>query len=349
MPRRYIQKGLEVVGPSQASFGKRQWILSRGNCLYRLFALGDTPGAERKNALQLRILEWSPYAHPGSYVVWHDDKAQVWLWDEAARLEVAQGIKGAAALAPIPETLLQPRPEADGLRLLPCVAGVDAQLWGDGILLASRWWAASPSGFAWTQFLLANDLGPETKMLEPCPKITWRNIPWALPAAKANALGLRHESLWISLVFAVLAFCLVWQLVGIWKWQKSSEVVAGRLVKLNQEVLPLREARKQAVSDKQAAERLADLAAYPAQLQLLAAVTEIITENKADLVEWNYDIGRLSFTLQGNGLDPRIFVAACQNRAIFQDVTAERGSKSEQLIMSMTVLKPAPATGGLPR
>ena len=50
--------------------------------------------------------------------------AQVWIWDEAERSLAAEE-NGVVKALVMPETLLQPAPEKNAIRLVSCAHGVD--------------------------------------------------------------------------------------------------------------------------------------------------------------------------------------------------------------------------------
>ena len=91
LPRRYLQADKKVIPPENRNIGAKQWVVGRDLCVYRLFHLPDVPGTERKSAIDIHIRQWSPFADTGSYVVWKDDIAQVWIWDEYKR-SIAAGL-----------------------------------------------------------------------------------------------------------------------------------------------------------------------------------------------------------------------------------------------------------------
>jgi hypothetical protein len=304
--------------------------------MYRVFVLGDIPPAERNSALNLRIRQWSPFAETGHYAVWRNETAQVWIWDEAKRRESSEAF-GVNVSHIFPETVLREQLENhESLRIVSCIEGLEAQVWKNGVLAGSRWWAELPHPDEWKRFLLAHDLNPA--MLPPVfEEIPWLDRPWGKPSEIALILSLRHERLWVSIVAAVFAFLLIWDGITIWRWRHEGKVMAERIAALTQEAEPLLEARTEATKYKESAERLISLVSYPAQLQLMADVAEKFPRKDVLLVEWRYNQGNLTFTLESEKPDPRYYVETYQKLPGFKDVSAEPGQRPNQLEVKMVV------------
>ncbi len=336
-PRRYLHDRNEIYHPPGNSLGQRQWILSRSLCLYRVFVMGDIPSDERKNALKVRIRQWSPFADTGNYVIWQEETAQVWIWDESARGNAA-GKANADVSRTFPETVFYPKPERDELRLISCMEGMDAQIWKHGILTASHWWPDGPFPEAWSRFLTAHDLNPA--MAVPAPEnIPWIAHPWGRNTGEHSFSNLPHERLWVLAAMMLFAFLLIWQSVSLWRWHEAENVLESRIAALTQEVEPLLEARNQATKYKAAAERLISLVSGPTQLALMAAVAEKLPPKSVFLAEWHYNQDNLSFVLQGANLDPRYYVETYQKLPYFKEVSAERGQAADQLTVKMKIEK----------
>ncbi len=314
--------------------GPKQWIIARSLCLYRIFVLGDIPSGERKSALNLRIRQWSPFPETGRYVVWNGESAHVWIWDEVEQREAAR--KSGATSRVFPETVMRGAPDRDTLRILSCTEGIEAQIWRQGRLAASRWWAEGPPHEEWPRFLAAHDLNPNTDIPEP-EDTPLLDRPWGQSADGNPLLNLGIQRLCVFAVMAVLTFVLIWQGISVWRWQQAQGALADRIAALTEEAEPLLEARTRATRDRKVAERLLSLVSHPAQLELMAAVAEKLPRRKVFLAEWHYNQGNLSFTLEGKNPDPRYYVGTYQKMPHFKEVTAERGREQSQLVVRMKV------------
>ncbi|MEM7020556.1 MAG: hypothetical protein AAF512_24840, partial [Pseudomonadota bacterium] len=150
VPRRYLHNSAGVIQPTQGK-GLREWVVSREFCYYRLFDLRNVDTGRQESALAVKIRQWSPFVDYGSYAVWHNGYAQVWVWDKAEQ-EAAlsdQSIKQAFFM---PETVLQQKTE-NGARLVECLEGIEGQVWREGALVGSRWWPTPPPVKTWQRFL----------------------------------------------------------------------------------------------------------------------------------------------------------------------------------------------------
>jgi hypothetical protein len=235
-----------------------------------------------------------------------------------------------------PETDLQPRPAKDGLRLIACQDGMEAQIWKEGELAASRWWVGHPPADEWARFLVANDLSPEIQSLEP-QKLPWLDRPWGGSPFGLKGLNLGQERTWVYLALAVFCFFFFREVATIWKYRQAEAALEEKVHEMTAEVEPRLKARAKALEELPAMKELLALNPYPTQLELMAAVAEKFPSEETLLFEWNYNKGHLTFTIQGKDLDLRYFVQAYQDNPLFSDVTVEKGRDPGQLAVEMKV------------
>lgn len=333
-PRRYLQTRSEVQLPSGKT-GRKQWVVARSLCFYQVFVMGDVPPSERREALNVRIREWSPFSETGRYVVWRDETAMVWIWDDHEMRQKAQALKVPGTKA-VPEPLLWGLPEGDGLRVLKCLEGIEAQMWKGEVMTTSRWWAKSPPAEEWSRFMLALDLNP-TEPFKDASELVLLDRPWAATSEGTFVLNLRYEASIVSMGLLVFAFFLVWHVTGIVRWHGAIGALDQRITTLSRQVEPLLNARTCALDYRQKAGRLLSVASYPSQMELMAAVAGKFPYPGVVLMEWHYNRGHLSLVLQGNNLDPSYIVSAYEELAFFGDVIAERGQKPDRLDVKMVV------------
>ena len=326
-----------VIPPVNKNRGPRQWIVGRDHCLYQLFPMSDMPPAERKSAVDVAIRQWSPFADSGTCVVWHEDMAQVWIWDEAERRKAAAE-NGVVKAQAIPETLLQPVPNQDGVRLVSCGHGVEGQIWKHGVLAASHWWPLQPDRDNWIRFLLSSDYDPGMTIMEP-EKCPFLDKPWGRSSTLSRTFLQFQEKRLVAAIFFVLSFVMIWQLVSLWKWQDYRNDLQEQVGVLTSQVQPLLTSRGQALEDRRVAEELLSLSAYPTMLELWAVMIERQVGKDVRMIDWHYSEGKLSFTLQGKNMDPRFNVKAFQEHPFFTGVTVEKGRNPMELTVSMSVEK----------
>lgn len=331
--QRYLHKRQEVIEPNTKS-GKREWIVARSLCFYRLFDLTTIPAARRSEALKLKIRQWTPLTQYANYIVWQGALAQVWIWDEKIQVEQQQEFKIKSAYA-IPETLLHPKQE-EGAQLIQCMEGIEAQYWQDDILKHSRWWPTEPSLKQWADFQRTCSLAINTEIPQPMASALL-NKPWGYHRTSINTIALQQESLWVLLGLAVFVIALAWYGVTIFKWQQAITQIEQQIETLSSDATPILTAKTKAMQGKQAVDKLVKLNPYPHQLDLMGAVVKNLPSNNVRLIAWKYELSRLSFTVEGDSLDPRKYVKAYEKMGLFDNVKTENTRKNNQLSIIMQV------------
>ena len=113
-------------------------------------------------------------------MVWQGDAALAVAWDRVVVDRLLSSAGGSRSIALWPETFLREPPSQDGLRVLQCLEGVEAQLWHRASLQASRWWPQRPDALdaqTWLHSLGTNaGAGSALPALSPA---AWRRRPWA--------------------------------------------------------------------------------------------------------------------------------------------------------------------------
>lgn len=332
-PQRYLQKRHEVVTPKTKRH--RDWVISRSLCYYRLFSLTDIPAARRDSVLQLKIEQFSPFKDYASYIVWQGGQAQVWIWDNQQQqtLAMESGIKKTACL---PETLLQKRCYQNTQQLLQCLEGFEGQVWKDGVLIGSHWWAQIPDETQWANFQRAHSLPAIDGVPDPIDEPLLKR-PWGRSKKHFSRFRLYQERIWITLGAAIFSVVISWQLVSIWKLQQAIEPLQTEIDQLSEDIAPILSARNQAVADKQQVEKIRALALYPSQLELMTLVAEKLPRGNAKLIEWDYQTGELRFTIETSRVDHTFYVSTFQAIPLFSEVKAEAGRQSNQIVISLRI------------
>lgn len=331
--QRYLHQRQQVIEPKNKT-GKREWIIARSLCFYRLFDLTTIPAARRSEALKLKIRQWTPLPQYANYIVWQDAIAQVWIWDAQLQTETQQALNLKSAYA-IPETLIRPKLE-EGIQLVQCVEGVEAQYWQDGILKHSRWWSTEPSLKQWIDFQRICSLDIDTEIPQPLNSQLAAK-PWGYHRTSLNTLALQQESLWILLGLAIFIMTFAWYSVTIFKWQQAISQVEQEIEALNNDATPILTAKTQAIQNKQRVDKLINLNPYPYQLDLMGKIVENLPANQIQFITWRYELGKLYFTIEGDNLDPRQYVKAYEKVNWFESVKTENTYKTNQLVVSMQV------------
>lgn len=348
--RRYLQKRHELIAPPGGKKSRGEWVVARSLCHYQLFDLTDIPASRRDNVLQLKMKQWSPFSDYGSYHVWQGSQVQVWIWDKQKQQQLVTEA-GIAKVLVMPETVLRPRappsqpgsPSITGIatvQLIDCLEGVEGQIWKHGLLIGSRWWPQLPSSIEWDQLQRTHGL-PALPEISSVLQLPLLDRPWGRHKAKGSKLTAVHEQLAVMVGAGILTVLLSWQLVGILKWRQALVQRQAEISELTEKITPILSTRNQAMADKEQFEQILALNSFPSQLELIVQVAEKLPGPEAKLLEWSYQTGTLSFTVETKQPDPTFYVKTFQAIPLFKEVKAETGSgrNANQIVISMQVAK----------
>lgn len=332
-PKRYLQY-TDGVSLLQNGRNGTQWVMARALCYFRCFDLSAVPARERDQALQLQIAQWSPVLDYGNYCAWKGDKVQVWLWDKTMQ-QVAQQAQGLKSAHCLPETLLHPI-GSEGLRYVQLEQGLEAQIWAEGVLLASHWWAKPPTLFQWQRFLRTHRLAlREIAEAQPVP---WLSKAWARHKASLQSSRFLQEGLLLGVIGSILVGFFAWSAVSLSKWQQAVADLNTQQSALSAQVEPILAQRRDALNQLQTVQTLLNLDAYPSTLALLNEVAKNLPQ-QSRLIGFTYQPGKLSFTVHARKIDPRFYVNTFEKSPYFREVTTENGANPLQLVLKMQVLK----------
>lgn len=335
--RRYFEQNDHVTVADEKVFGRSQWIVGRSLCLYKYFVLTDYPEKQRLKALRIQIQQWSPWSQSGSYIVFNDTSAMVWIWNEGLRQEKASRNNGSKASA-VPETLLQGKLSGEGLRVVKCIDGVDVQIWKDGFLHSSRWWLDVPDKKVLFPFVVTHELDPAQELPEP-RKMEIMGRPWAKPIKESSFSDQQTFSKFIKIGYLLLGLCLVFQLSQLLKWHQYRNELQLSKDAILLEVNPVITAKAAAIENRLAIEKLRNLVPYPPQLALRATVVGILSRLKLRINEWRYTEGKLSLSVKGPKVSSQKLIRAFQKNEWFSNVRSEDKKRSNDILITMDVAK----------
>jgi hypothetical protein len=309
--------GVEAVDTPRVSAGallpgpQALWIISRGLC--RCASIELPPVARRKQiaAAGLQLRQLSPFAATGAYLVASKTRATVWYWDnaEVERAAASQGLK-AEDLWVVPETLMY-SPAVDGLRLVACADGVEAQRWEGGMIVASQWWSHQPGPAEWSLFV--RQIGPAaadvSRTVPPALQHPARlRLPWAtnaLPGGRGAARRDVERSAHALLGTALLLWSS-W-LGGAWlKLEWEARRVAAEHERLTRQAAPVMEARRAALDDARVVEAIAAVAKHPDPRLVLADLAEALPADGLTVAELELRDGALRARLTASTAHPPI-------------------------------------------
>lgn len=158
----------------------KHWVLSRALYRCRYLPLAHVAAGDRRAVLRNLLLAWAPFDRAEFRVVWQGEAVLALAWDR----ELVAGLLATAGCASPsvlwPETLMHEVMAADGVRLVRCLEGVEAQAWQGRHLHASRWWADPPTAAEAEIWLrsLGTDVS-ERASLPAAQELAWLRRPWA--------------------------------------------------------------------------------------------------------------------------------------------------------------------------
>ena len=294
------------------SGGVRLQLIARGLCHVRFVPHGDVPPADRAAHLRTQLLAWQPFDVAGYALVDGEHGTTVWAWDQAAFAARADAA-GLPTQPPqvLPETLVRPA-HGDGVALSRCTAGVEAQVWQAGQLVASRWWPQAPDVTAWRNFQRSAGVKPEQQQPElpalPEGEPPWLDAPWAwpqTPAGMAERARLRTHAA-IAVVAALLVLPTLALLHTRWQLGQSIDALEQARTELQAQALPLTAARGEAMASLATLDAIRARVEHPQALTLLAHLGQHLPADGSALrsLEWN---GRqLQLELSAPAATPRI-------------------------------------------
>lgn len=306
----------------------------------RWFRLAGLPAAERLAALRLQVDAWQPFRNMGGRLVLSGDDGLAVVWDAAA---VQQRLL-AEGLAPercqlFPETLSQAA-GADGLRLLRCAEGFEAQCWREGFLSASRWWAEPLQPQDWQEFVRASGAARDGETLvdvvpEPQTADTVATVAWAkhypLHATADDATGMERRTVVVGgLVLTLVAGGLGHQL---WSAHQHSQQLTRQISETKaaaSAVLRVRDATMATVGE---VEKLASWFAAPQPIEVIAYLNDALGRSGVQIKDFDLEADKLRLGLQLTPQATRAgVVRELQAGGWFTDVTEVRADNGRGLL-----------------
>lgn len=323
-----------VSGP-RYSLGRQRWILPRSHCLFHTVHAANIPPADLQNVLELKIGEWSPYAHTGRYVSRTGDLVNIWIWDQEKYRQQAEQIDALKAEV-IPESLLR-KPESDNIVCLYAAhIGYEGQIWEDGMLIASHWWAEIPGSEQWVHFQLRNDRAPQD-VPEATATETLRQMPWGRKHNSLQSNLQNHEYTLVKAVAVLLFLSFVWYGATTVKISRAIDTLQKQISETEQQVNPILSSRATVYTYLDKIRQLRGVTLYPPQLLIVEQVITVLPKTK--IQKWAYRHGSLTVLLKGDNLDPHTLIQALEAQGLYESVTAQRGKKQGQLEIRLQVSK----------
>lgn len=305
----------------QVQLSSAYLIIPRQYLFYIYVDLSGVPSALRKNFIQQRLQQLSPFSNPESCLVQEADGAQLWFWDSnlvSGRRAQTPGLPQVA----IPESLLRP-PLQDGFRVQPCIHGWELQYWEATSLRYTRWLASAPDASAKADFV--RTCGFNLQAVEWCESSAeiltapWNEKPfWSKETLTSEPVATR------LIAGMLLAWIFLELGMGLGTLGKQSYLSSS--VQTQSEALSeLVDQRDAALRQKDFNQAIADLIAAPTPLWLSAQVHSCLADFDFVILDWQYQRGQLVVLLEKEGLDTRALIESCAAKPGFSDVRVEPG------------------------
>jgi hypothetical protein len=302
-------------------------------------------------ALRLQVEAWKPFDDVAARLVLSGEDGLAIAWDAAAARQ--QFVD--AGLAPercqvTPETLVQ-APGPDGLRLLACSEGFEAQSWRDGAIRASRWWSEPLTAQDWQEFVHASGEGREATGPMPQPQtFSLSANAWARHYP-LHATGEGAESTEQRLVFiGALALVLTTGLLAhqAWDAHRQGKVLSRQIAEIKTTTASVLGARDATISAVNEVEKLANWFALPLPVDVIGHLHE--TLGRSGVLVKDLDLEgeklRLGLQLAPNATRAGI-VRDLQAGGWFVDVAEVRADNARGLLtMEMRIAGVRPPVSG---
>lgn len=272
-----------------AERSERDCWLSRALYRCKVLPLAHVASGERRAVLRNLLLAWAPFDHAEYRVAWQGDAALAVAWDRNVVDSLLAPAHWPRSPNLWPETFLrEPPPARDGLRVVECLEGVEAQVWRGAALQATRWWPQAPDpeeAQGWLRSLGANASAATT--LPGVTAVAWRHRPWAelqtLDGLSSTTSRLERLAVGAALVgFAALTGAQAHQ---AWSVYEARQAVLRDRERLLLEAAPVMAARERAESLAREAQYLADQMNSIAPLDLLLHLSDVLPARGVTLKE----------------------------------------------------------------
>jgi hypothetical protein len=311
---------------SDTQLGSPRLIIPRQYLFYLYVNLESVPHALRRNLIQQRLQQASPFANPASWTVEEGSSAQIWFWDDSlvrTRREQTPELPTSV----LPESLLR-SPFNQGFRLQPCLNGWEMQFWDAANLRHTRWLSLRPDARAQGDFVRTCGFSLDQvewaeadANLLPRP---WNEKPfWSKenltsePVATKLIAGVLFA--WVTLEFGM----------GLGTQIKES-YLASSVASQSEAMSDLVSQRDGALRQKEFNKAISDLTAAPTPLFIAAEVHQCLAAFEFSILDWQYQRGQLVLVLQKEGLDTRALIESCAANPAFTDVRVEPGITPDQ-------------------
>ncbi len=316
-------------------------IIPRQYLFFLYVNLESVPHGLRRNLIQQRLRQVSPFKNPSSWIVQEGVNAQIWFWDDSlicTRREQVPELPRSV----LPESLLR-SPFAQGFRMQPCLNGWEMQYWDATNLRHTRWLLQRPDACEQADFVRTCGYSLEqVKWVEAGTDLLPR--PWSEKPFWTKET-LTNEKIATKLIAGVLVAWVFLELgLGLGTQIKSSWL-AAQVADKNEAMMDLVNQRDGALRQQEFNQAIGQLVSAPSPLFLSAQVHQCLADFDFAILDWQYQRGQLVLLLQKEGLDTRALIESCAANPVFTDVRVEPGLTPEQTRGATAVVTLEPCRG----
>lgn len=310
-------------------------MLNRGLCVYKSLNLTGVAKKDRSAALAIHLRQMSPFAHPGHFITFHGDIAQIWLWDAVVQRRASRSLHALGA-SPIPESLLQKKPPGDGLFLRTCLSGYELQYWQNDALIHSKWWPHRPSEEEIHLFATASDsIENEAKHFVPGP---WLDKPWGSALRIGTPNLTRFEHFIVPALLCITTFFIMHYAIQGLLLRRQIQKIEQEQQALERSIQPVLEARAAMAEDTAAIEAITALTPAPPLTTVFAEAVRLLQPNRLEMVGWQYQYPTLLLHLRGpRPSEPSLLVKSFETNALFSAVSFAEDPGNKTLTLTMTL------------
>lgn len=305
----------------------QQFLIGRDLCHYACIDLGNVQKSKRIQALSQKIKLLSSWGDPAFAVAWQGAVAQVWFWSVSevdSVLKTGNQDPGLFLYKPefLSEVMFWEKANQDGLYLYKANCGVDAQLWKQGLLIASQWFPSAPALTQLQRFARAHGIGylvTELPILQP----GFSEKPWdgVVSSLLDHLFDRRSQVLIYAGAFSLLAASL--QLTSVARWYSEVGALQQQTDELSRSAEPLLTARSNARNAQQNAEKISKLFSLPEPLAIQQSVQQAFPANLAvDLQTWERNVDQIDMVVKGE-ISDTLGVVRSFEQAGFDNVRVE--------------------------
>ncbi len=294
--------------------------MSRALCSFRRVTLANGS----RNAVKATLLQAKREALSDTDIIKIEQDqgnrrmAGLWAWPKP---DEQTGVKQDAVSRSIPETLAR-EPMQSGQRLANCLEGVEGQVWGDGSLIASRWWPGIPGQNQWVKFLRSARLKTdEISLAVPSAvDVPWRtNLPILQSVMDALRVFATPARLFL-VVGVILAAMFVHSGVQYFRYHQTVNNLQAQITARKVIVSDILAERNKAVLNLRAIDQMAGLGTSTALLMAVAGVLENVQGKDMRITKLSLIDEQLSILVTG---EPELKGAALVSRLEGVDALAQ--------------------------